>query len=312
MGINAGLDMVMVPFEYARFMRAVEAGIETGRIPVSRIEDACRRILQVKAAVGLFDDAFGDANRLAEVGSETHRAVAREAVSKSQVLLKNEAAALPLSRSIRRLLVAGAAADDIGLQCGGWTIEWQGRRGAITTGTTLLQGINKSLSPGASVVFHPDGEFGGARGNIGIVVVNEPPYSEGEGDQHDLSLPADDVELVRRVRGQCDVLVLVIYSVRPLIIGEVLDSCDAIVASWLPGTEAHGIADVLFGKQPFAGRLPYDWPETMDDVRSRNGRAPLFPISYGLTAGGPPPGPPRPRPAGARGEDRSGARPGPP
>ena len=285
MGINAGLDMVMVPFEYERFIRAVEAGIETGMIPVSRIEDACRRILRVKAALGLFDDPFGDATLLADIGSQAHRAVAREAVSKSQVLLKNEAAALPLSPSVRRLLVAGAAADDIGLQCGGWTIEWQGSRGAITTGTTLLQGISKTVSPGTSVVFHPDGDFGGERGDVGIVVLSEPPYSEGEGDQNDLSLPAEDVELVRRLRRQCDVLVLVIYSGRPLIIGEVLDSCDAIVASWLPGTEAHGIADVLFGRQPFTGRLPYDWPETMDDVRSRNGRAPLFPISYGLTAG---------------------------
>jgi beta-glucosidase len=285
LAINAGLDMVMVPFEYERFIRAVEAGSATGVIAVSRIEDACRRILQVKAALGLFDDPFGDKALLPLVGCEAHRAVAREAVSKSQVLLKNEGAALPLSPNVRRLLVAGAAADDIGLQCGGWTIEWQGGRGAITAGTTLLQGISATVSPGASVAFQPDGEFGGEHGDVAIVVLSEPPYSEGEGDRYDLSLPAEEVELVRRVRRQCDLLVLVIYSGRPLIIGEVLNVCDAIVASWLPGTEAQGIADVLFGREPFTGRLPYEWPETMDQVRSRNGRAPLFPISHGLTTG---------------------------
>ena len=285
LAINAGLDMVMVPFEYERFIRAVEGEIETGVIPVARIEDACRRILRVKAALGLFDDPFGDKELLPLVGCEAHRAVAREAVSKSQVLLKNKGAALPLSPNVRRLLVAGAAADDIGFQCGGWTIEWQGGRGPITAGTTLLQGISATVSPGASVVFRPAGEFGADHGDVGMVVLGEPPYCEGEGDRPDLSLLTEEVELVRRVRRQCDRLVLVIYSGRPLIIGEVLDSCDAIVASWLPGTEAQGIADVLFGRQPFTGRLPYEWPETMEQVSSPNGQAPLFPMSYGLTTG---------------------------
>lgn len=289
LAVNAGLDMVMVPFEYERFIRAVDAGVAGGVIPMSRVDDACRRILEVKAAIGLFDDPFGDKALMPLIGSDGHRAVAREAVSKSQVLLKNRAAALPISPNVRRLLVAGGAADDIGLQCGGWTIEWQGGRGAITDGTTLLQGIAATVSPHASLVFQADGEFGGERGEVGIVVLSEPPYSEGEGDRFDLSLPAEDVELVRRVRGQCDVLVLVIYSGRPLIIGDVLDSCDAFVAAWLPGTEANGVADVLFGMQPFTGRLPYDWPATMDQVTSRNGHAPLFPIAYGLTTAGRPP-----------------------
>jgi len=283
LAINAGLDMVMVPFEYERFIRAVETGVETGVIPVLRIDDACRRILQVKAALGLFDHPFGDAALLRRVGCDAHRAVAREAVSKSQVLLKNAGAALPLSPLMTRLLVAGAGADDIGLQCGGWTIEWQGGRGAITPGTTLLQGITDIVGPGSSVTYQPDGDFKGEHGDVAIVVLSEPPYCEGEGDRFDLSLTPGDVELVRRVRDHCDLLVLVLYSGRPLIIGDVLHSCDAIVASWLPGTEAQGIADVLFGKVPFTGRLPYEWPETMEQVSSRNGHAPLFALSYGLT-----------------------------
>jgi beta-glucosidase len=282
LAINAGLDMVMVPFEYARFIRAVEAGVEAGSIPVSRIDDAGRRILRVKAILGLFEDPFGDMALLPKVGSAAHRAVAREAVSKSQVLLKNGGDALPISPNVAQLLVAGEAADDIGLQCGGWTIEWQGGRGAITIGTTLLQGVVETVSSGTSVVYRPNGEFDGV-GNVGIVVLSEPPYCEGEGDTDDLTLSATQVDLVRRVRHHCERLVLVIYSGRPVIIGDVLGLCDAIVASWLPGTEARGIADVLFGIEPFTGRLPYEWPQTMEQVTSRNGGAPLFPLDYGLT-----------------------------
>jgi len=283
LAINAGLDMVMVPFEYERFIRAVKVGVESGVIPVSRIDDACGRILRVKAALGLFEHPYGDEALLARIGSEAHRAVAREAVGKSQVLLKNDDAVLPLSPDVSRLLIAGAAANDIGLQCGGWTIEWQGARGAITPGTTLLEGITETVAPGTSIIYRPEGEFEGMHGDVGIVVLSEPPYSEGEGDSDDLSLSAEEIALVARVRRHCNVLVLLIYSGRPLIIGDVLESCDAIVASWLPGTEAGGIADVLFGKEPFIGRLPHVWPASMKQVRSPNSSAPLFPLSYGLT-----------------------------
>lgn len=282
--INAGVDMVMVPFEYERFMAAVRSGVESGTIPMSRVDDACRRILHVKAKLGLFEAPFGDAALLAEVGSDAHRAVARDAVARTQVLLKNDDHALPLTPNVARVLVAGEAADDIGLQCGGWTIEWQGGRGPITIGTTLLEAITKAVSRGTSVIYRPGGTFGAEdTAEVGIVVVSEPPYSEGEGDRDDLSLAAEDIDLVRRFRRYCRQLVLVIYSGRPLLIGDVLDLCDAVVASWLPGTEAQGIADVLFGIQPFTGRLPYQWPRTMQQVRSPNGAAPLFPVSFGLT-----------------------------
>src|SRR5260370_551998 len=142
-----------------------------------------------QSPLGRCADPFGGTGLRPLIGSDGHRAVAREAVSKSQVLLKNRDAALPIPPNVRRLLVAGAAADDIGLQCGGWTIEWQGGRGAITDGTTLLQGIEASVSPDASLVFQANGEFAGERGEVGIVVLSEPPYSEGEGDRYDLSLP---------------------------------------------------------------------------------------------------------------------------
>ena len=280
--INAGVDMVMVPFEYEGFIRAVEVGVGAGAILASRVDDACRRILGVKAALNLFAEPFGEPSLLGELGSAAHRTVAREAVSKSQVLLKNAGGVLPLSFDAGTLLIAGAAADDVGLQCGGWTIEWQGAAGPITPGTTLAAAIAEA-APAGSVSYQADGRFD-VDGDIGIVVVNEMPYAEGEGDTNDLSLSADQVELVRRMRARCRSLVLVIYSGRPLILTDVIDSCDAIVASWLPGTQAEGIADVLFGRKPFSGRLPHAWPRTMEDIAQPTGLAPLFPYLYGLTA----------------------------
>lgn len=284
LAINAGVDMVMVPFDYGRFLSAVQAGNEAGTIPLSRIDDACRRILSVKSRLGLFDDAFGDETLLPEVGGTAHRAIAREAVRKSQVLLKNDDGTLPLSPGIAQIVIAGEAADDIGLQCGGWTIDWQGGRGASTVGTTLLQAIANAVLPTTSVAYKPTGDFSDLEAaEVGIVVLSEEPYSEGDGDRIDLSLSADDVALVYRVRRRCKLLVLVIYSGRPLIIGDVLDSCDAVVASWLPGSEAHGVADVLFGVHEFTGRLPVEWPRDMGQVPVRAAGAPLFPLGHGLT-----------------------------
>jgi beta-glucosidase len=284
LAINAGMDMVMVPYDYPRFIGAVQAGHKAGLIPTSRIDDACRRILSVKSHLGLFDHPFGDETLLSEVGSAAHRAVAREAVRKSQVLLKNDGGVLPISPKVAQVVIAGDAADDIGLQCGGWTIEWQGGRGASTAGTTLLKAVTATVSPTSSVIFSANGEFAEpAMADVGIIVLSEQPYSEGEGDREDLSLSTADAALVHRVRRRCKILVLLIYSGRPLIIAEVLDACDAVVASWLPGTEADGIADVLFGIHPFTGRLPLAWPRDMNAVRSRTEAAPLYPLGYGLT-----------------------------
>src|SRR5260370_2693269 len=195
LAINAGLDMVMVPFEYERFISAVDDAVEAGIIPHSRIEDACRRILRVKAAIGLFTHPFGDGALLPLVGSDGHRAVAREAVSKSQVLLKNARSALPLSQGARKVFVVGAAADDLGLQCGGWTIEWQGGRGAITEGTTLLRAV-AAAAPEALIAYRPDGDFDGEHAEVGIVVLSEPPYSEDEGDRSDPPLPPEAAAFV--------------------------------------------------------------------------------------------------------------------
>ncbi len=277
--VNAGLDMVMVPFAYRDFVAAVIQAVENGAISQERIDDAVTRGLRAKLALGLFDRPFGEESWLSDVGSAAHRQVAREAVRKSLVLLKNVDSALPLPHNADRILVAGSAANDIGMQCGGWTIEWQGKPGTITPGVTLLAAITHAVAPDTVVEYEPQGEFEGSiHAGVGIVVVGEPPYSEGEGDRVDLALSVADLALVAHMRRHCDVLITILYSGRPLWIADALAQSDAFVAAWLPGTEADGIADVLFGAHPFTGKLSYTWPLAAEPGGSQ------FAFGCGLTA----------------------------
>ncbi|MCP4409797.1 MAG: glycoside hydrolase family 3 protein, partial [Gammaproteobacteria bacterium] len=234
--INAGLDMVMVPFEYQQFITAVTAAVENGKISLDRIDDAVSRILRVKFELGVFEQPFADESLLARVGSTEHRAVAREAVRQSLVLLKNDNNTLPLPKNVSRLLVAGQAANDIGLQCGGWSIEWQGQPGPITPGTTLLDAIKHTISEASHLHYDANGDFSADTGpaEVGLVVLSEQPYAEGEGDRADLHLPEADIALIERVRPHCQKLVVILYSGRPLIITDQLARCDAFVAAWLP------------------------------------------------------------------------------
>jgi beta-glucosidase len=287
--INAGVDMVMVPYDGLRFTTNLTRAVEKGDVPLARIDDAVGRILTVKFELGLFEHPFGDESLLPLVGSEAHRAVAREAVRKSLVLLKNAGGALPLAADTPSILVAGPAADDIGLQCGGWTIAWQGQAGNITPGTSVLAGIRAAVSENTTVHYDPAGKFettddlgGGTFADVGIVVLSEEPYAEGVGDRGDLHLPEADVALLERVRSRCKKLVVILISGRPLIVTEHLPQWDAFVAAWLPGTEGDGVAQVLFGNYPFTGKLPYAWPSSMDQIPRKAGDEPLFPFGYGL------------------------------
>jgi beta-glucosidase len=281
--INAGVDMNMVPYDYDRFIRTLTRAVEAGDVSMVRIDDAVRRILRAKFELGLFERPFADESLLAAVGSDEHRELAREAAGKSLVLLKDEGDLLPLSRETPLLLVAGVGADDIGMQCGGWTVEWQGAMGDITPGTTLLEGIEATVSATSAVEYSPTGEFeGSTRAEACIAVVGERPYAEGVGDSDDLTLPAADQAMLERMRARCDRLVVVILSGRPLIVTDHLDDWDALVAAWLPGTEGGGVADVLFGDRPFTGQLSYTWPRSMDQLPSRPGEEPLYPQGYGL------------------------------
>lgn len=294
--INAGIDMSMVPYDATRFIAAVKTAVESGAIPMERIDDAVRRILYVKFALGLFERPYADPTLQTLVGSDEHRALAREAVAKSLVLLKNDNAALPLSKDTPLIFVAGKAADDIGIQCGGWTIQWQGRPGNITPGTTILDAISTSLANPENVRYDLAGKFDNvtdASGSpliaeVGIAVVGELPYAEGVGDASSLDLPENQITMLERMRLQVKTLVVIIISGRPLIITDQLDLADAWVAAWLPGTEALGITDVLFGDLPFTGKLPYTWPRSYDQLPlninnlAESGQEPLFEFGYGL------------------------------
>ncbi|MFF9198973.1 glycoside hydrolase family 3 N-terminal domain-containing protein [Streptomyces sp. NPDC014779] len=285
--VNAGLDMIMVPTNYQEFTRTLVAETEAGRIPAARIDDAVARILTQKFRLGLFEKPYADTTHLASVGSAEHRAVAREAAAASQVLLKNAGGVLPLKPD-QRVYVAGSNADDLGNQAGGWTVTWQGSSGRTTTGTTVLEALRKSADPGAPPTYSKDASAPTAGHDVGVVVVGERPYAEGMGDVgngHDLELDAADQAAVDRVCAAMPCVVLVV-SGRPQLIGDRLPAIDALVASWLPGTEGDGVADVLYGRRPFTGQLPVSWPKSEGQLPLNVGDTaydPQFPYGWGLT-----------------------------
>lgn len=285
--INAGIDMNMVPQQYLRFINTLTKAVEAGDVPLERIDDAVRRILTVKFEMGLFEQPFSQPDLIELVGTDDHRALARQAVSQSLVLLKNQGDLLPLEESISHLYIGGTAADDIGIQSGGWTIEWQGKKGDITPGTTILHAIQDAVSEETVVEYNLSGKFTGdtaAPDAICIAVVGELPYAEGLGDSRDLNLPPGENRALRRMEQDCANLIVILISGRPLIITEPLEDWDGLVAAWLPGTEGGGVADALFGKVPFTGTLPYTWPADVDQLPlGSSAEAPLFPYGYGLT-----------------------------
>jgi beta-glucosidase len=276
--INAGVDMVMVPDEYHRFIDVMKEAVATGHIRLSRVDDAVRRILRAKAAVGLFDPGL-EIPSLDVIGSSDHRALAAEAVCRSAVLLKNNGA-LPITAAIDSVHVAGEAADDIGLQCGGWTVGWQGGTGPTTSGTTLLEGLRAIGRP--EIAFDETGRFPGEpRAGVGIVCIAERPYAEGLGDSAAPDASETDREVFARMRSACDKLVLVVYSGRPLAIADLIDRADAVVAAWLPGSEAGALAEVLIGRLPFEARTSQPWPRSITDLEDP-AAVPLYPTGHGI------------------------------
>ncbi|KAL7154192.1 hypothetical protein ABFS83_04G218900 [Erythranthe nasuta] len=292
-GIHAGIDMVMVPDEYVEFIDDLTLLVKKKVIPMSRINDAVRRILRVKFIMGLFENPTADISLAHHLGSHEHRELAREAVRRSLVLLKNgkdgDAPLLPLeTTSSGKVLVAGTHADDIGNQCGGWTIEWLGLSGNITVGTTILTAVKNTVDPATEVVHNenPDREFLKANNfSYAIVVVGELPYAETSGDSETLTIADPGYETISTV---CEYVrcVVVIVSGRPVVIEPYVDKIDALVAAWLPGTEGQGVTDVLFGEYGFTGKLARTWFRTVDQLPMNVGDLhydPLFAFGYGLT-----------------------------
>ncbi|MGV9451441.1 glycoside hydrolase family 3 protein [Streptomyces sp. NPDC003635] len=282
--VNAGVDMVMAPYSYKDFHSALVAETRAGRITERRIDDAVSRILTQKFRLGLFEQPYADTSGASEIGSASHRAVARQAAAESQVLLKNAQGVLPLRKS-QKVYVAGSNADDIGNQSGGWTITWQGSSGDITPGTTILEAMRKNAP---RLTYSKDASAPTDGHDVGVVVVGETPYAEGVGDVgngHDLRLSAADQAAVDTVCAAMKCAVLIV-SGRPQLLGDRLADIDALVASWLPGTEGDGVADVLYGKRPFTGQLPVTWPKSETQLPINVGDAsydPQFPYGWGLT-----------------------------
>jgi beta-glucosidase len=282
--VNAGVDMMMVPYSYKDFTTTLIDEVKAGRISEQRIDDAVSRILTQKFKLGLFEKPYADTSGAAQIGSAAHRAVARQAAAESQVLLKNANGVLPLKKN-QKVYVAGSNADDLGNQTGGWTVTWQGSSGTNTKGTTILQGMRNA---GGDVTYSKDASAPTGGYDVGVVVVGETPYAEGVGDVgngNDLALTAADQAAVDKVCAAMKCAVLIV-SGRPQLIGDRLGHIDALVASWLPGTEGDGVADVLYGKRPFTGQLPVTWPKSEAQLPINVGDPsydPQFPYGWGLT-----------------------------
>lgn len=288
--VNAGIDMAMEPQRYAQFCTLLKELVDEGTVPIERIDDAVTRILRVKIALGLFEEnrsQLADRNLQDKFGCDEHREVARKAVRESLVLLQNDNKVLPVAKKAKKIHVAGVNGNDLGNQCGGWTIQWQGASGNdLTEGITILQAIKNTVSSDTEVTYSRDGSgYEGA--DVAIVFVGEErPYAEGSGDNGDLSLSNRQVEMINTIKNAGVPVVAVIISGRPMIIGDILDKADAIVAAWYPGTEGQGVADVLFGDYKPTGKLSFTWPKSMDQLPINVGDSdyePLYKYGYGLS-----------------------------
>lgn len=288
--VNAGVDMVMLPFDYKTFTRHMKWANRLGLISDERIDEAVGRILYAKFAAGLFDKT-DTVSAATNISSDSHRALAREAVAQSLVLLKNEDAILPIKPNIRHIRVAGSAADNVGRQMGAWSIEWQGIEGNEVVGaTSILKGIEAEVGEGTTVEYNLLGNFldNGRKADIGIAIVGEKPYAEGWGDKEYPTLDAEDLLAIKNLQATSEKVVVIIVSGRPLLIENEVNSFAALVAAWLPGSEGSGVADVLFGRKQFTGTLPLPWPVRSEQLPitpnndNHNDSEMLFERGFGL------------------------------
>lgn len=292
--INAGVDVVMaVDGDLDMFQEGVKKGVLEGEIPEERINDAVRRILRQKFRFGVFDNPFPDKSLIQKIGIPEHRAVAKQAVRESLVLLKNENNILPLKKS-SKIVVVGEFAHNSGLQSGGWTVNWQGTEENYAGATTILEGIQRLA--GQEVIYDADGTAAIEDADVAIIVVGEKPYAEFFGDigghmdlfQH--TLTEAHQQLIQTYADKGIPTVVILISGRALVVTEQLEQSDAFVAAWLPGSEGDGIAEVLFGQFDFKGKLPHSWPSSVSDYYGKFGPnywntsiQPLFPIGFGLS-----------------------------
>jgi beta-glucosidase len=299
--MNAGCDLFMLgnwKDETECYFEDMKVNISEGKVSMARLDDAVSRILRVKFEIGLFEvPKVQNSTLLEKIACPEHRAVARQAVRESLVLLKNNGGILNKLKTGNKILVAGTAGDDIGIQCGGWTMCWQGKTGNIIPRTSFLQAVKK-VKGDRNVAYEIAGSLVGdfAKPDIIFVCVGEPPYAEWQGDvgpdspstlfdkNHKLQLNEDDVATLGRLKINYPgvPVAMIIFSGRPMIIRDEIQSVDALIAAWLPGGEAEGITDVIFGDYDFKGKLPLDWPLCFDYIGDKS-KPLLFKRGYGLT-----------------------------
>lgn len=304
--VNAGVDLLMEPYAWKDTIKALTDGVKSGKITEERIDDAVRRILRVKMEAGLFEEVIASETEqqlMEKFGSEEHREIAREAVRKSLILLKNDTigskTVLELLPDYKNILVTGSKADDIGSLCGGWTISWQGSKGDITEGTTILEGLREAAGD-RNIFYNTDGNVDRDIDAV-IVVVGEDPYAESSGDRSSttLTVTGEDKMLLENLQtslaeaGRQDIPVIaVLIAGRPITIAEYVECFDAIIMAGLPGTECGGIADVLLGSYDFTGTLTFTWPWYASDIDTKfdadSDDLILFRRGTGLTKSGKP------------------------
>jgi len=291
--INAGIDMLMEPSQYSSTINIIVKAVENGDISEERIDDAVTRILRVKFEMGLFDDPLQEKVELdiTELGSDEYRDLAKQLVSKSLVLLKNDGAVLPLKDVT--VFVTGPALDDMGAQCGGWTASWQGQldaeAGALATpGTTILDGLNEYASEYGVTFITDESKIGDA--DVVLIAVGERPYAEWEGDSEDISLTGSHAlngnkEAIELAKKSGKPTIALIVAGRQVMIDKYLGDWDAAVMCYLPGSEGDGVASVLFGENDFSGKLPMPWYKSVNDIGKDDAKL-LFETGYGLSYNG--------------------------
>jgi beta-glucosidase len=288
LAINAGVDMLMEPNNYKDAINIIINNVNSGKISEDRINDAVRRILTVKFDMGLFEDPFMEkvSNEVTELGSSSYRELAKQLVEKSLVLLKNNNQLLPLKQG-QKLYVTGPAANDMGLQCGGWGLSWQGQmdegNGKITEGTTILEGLEAYAKTYGIEIITDSSRASEA--DAVIMVIGEVPYAEFEGDTEDLSITGrkahpDNKKTIDEVNALNKPVITLLVAGRNVVITDYMDQWDSIVMCYLPGTQGEGIASVLYGETPFTGKLAMPYYKSVEDIGK--GTTPLFPVGYGL------------------------------
>lgn len=293
--VNAGVDMFMEPIHWKQTIDALREAVNKGDIKEQRINDAVRRILKVKLEMGLFEKPLGNQDLAAkELGSDDNREIAKKAVRESLVLLKNNNNVLPLKKGAK-IFVTGPAADNVGVQCGGWTITWQGGmdrgRSKWTKGSTILEGFKKIAQENGGTIITDEKEA--KKADVAVVVIGEKPYAEFEGDDGELGLFNGQAldgnkKALEAAKATGLPVITILVSGRPRIVSNEINNWDAFVAAWLPGSEGDAVAEVLYGNYPFTGKLSFTWPADVKqlpvNVDDKSGKKPLFPYGFGLRA----------------------------